>query len=365
MNKYEQLIEYIINEDESKAKALFHSIVVERSRDIYESLMDEEGHAMVHDDQVSGLVDEITADHNGMHEDDEEVAPEMGGDDMGDEEGMDDMGGEEGDMGDMDDMGDMGGEEEIEDRVMGLEDAIDELRAEFQRLMGGEEGGHEGGEEAEFGGDMGSEEADDEIHTEGKNPFAKSGSGKSGSGSAASAKSGKAGSGSAASGKAGSGNPFAKGSGKAGSGSGKKTMTETERLREYVDKVSDGHGAEKAGDAEGKTVGTGGDAPTVNKNSIVAKKNDMGGTSANIAKGGSETAPDGKQYSKPKNEYSKGETSFSNEQFKNAPGNKKIWDKKETSGHGAEKKSGAEGKQVGSDGSRPVDKSSIIGGKIR
>jgi len=26
MNKYEQLIEYIINEDEDKAKALFHDI---------------------------------------------------------------------------------------------------------------------------------------------------------------------------------------------------------------------------------------------------------------------------------------------------------------------------------------------------
>lgn len=353
MNKYEQLIEYIINEDESKAKALFHSIVVERSRDIYESLMDEEGHAMVHDDQVGGLVDEITADHTGMHEDDEEVAPEMDHD-MGDgEHGMDDMGGEEGDMGGMDDMGDMGGEEEIEDRVMGLEDAVDELRAEFQRLMGGEEGEHEGGDEAEFGGDMGSDEADDEIHTEGKNPFAKSGSGKSGSGSA---KSGKSGSGSAASAK----------SGKSGSAaSGKKPVTEAERLREYVDKVNDGHGAEKAGDAEGKTVGTGGDAPTVNKSSIVAKKNDMGGTTANTVKGGSETSPDGKQYSKPKNEYSKGETQFSNEQFKNAPGNKKIWDKKETSGHGAEKKSGSEGKFVGSDGSTSVDKKSTIGGKIR
>ena len=34
MNKYEQLIEYIINEDEDKAKALFHDIVVEKSRDI-------------------------------------------------------------------------------------------------------------------------------------------------------------------------------------------------------------------------------------------------------------------------------------------------------------------------------------------
>ena len=43
MNKYEQLIEHIINDEEAKARALFHEIVVEKSRDIYESLMDEEG----------------------------------------------------------------------------------------------------------------------------------------------------------------------------------------------------------------------------------------------------------------------------------------------------------------------------------
>ena len=40
MNKYEQLIESILNEDESAAKALFHDIVVAKSREIYESLMD-------------------------------------------------------------------------------------------------------------------------------------------------------------------------------------------------------------------------------------------------------------------------------------------------------------------------------------
>jgi hypothetical protein len=42
MNKYEQLIEHIINDEEGKARALFHEIVVEKSRDIYESLMDED-----------------------------------------------------------------------------------------------------------------------------------------------------------------------------------------------------------------------------------------------------------------------------------------------------------------------------------
>ena len=41
-SKFEQLIEYVINDEEAKAKELFHDIVVEKSREIYENLMDEE-----------------------------------------------------------------------------------------------------------------------------------------------------------------------------------------------------------------------------------------------------------------------------------------------------------------------------------
>jgi len=63
MNKYEQLIEHIINDDEAKARALFHEIVVEKSRDIYESLMDEDyTEEDIGGNQVQGLVDEISMD---------------------------------------------------------------------------------------------------------------------------------------------------------------------------------------------------------------------------------------------------------------------------------------------------------------
>jgi hypothetical protein len=41
-SKFEQLIEYVINDEEAKAKELFHDIVVEKSREIYENLMTEE-----------------------------------------------------------------------------------------------------------------------------------------------------------------------------------------------------------------------------------------------------------------------------------------------------------------------------------
>ena len=39
MNRFEQLIEYVINDEEQKARELFHDIVVEKSRKIYEDIM--------------------------------------------------------------------------------------------------------------------------------------------------------------------------------------------------------------------------------------------------------------------------------------------------------------------------------------
>ena len=64
MNKYEKLIEHIINDDNDKARALFHQIVVEKSREIYESLMDEEyTEEDIHSgNQVDTMMDEIQAD---------------------------------------------------------------------------------------------------------------------------------------------------------------------------------------------------------------------------------------------------------------------------------------------------------------
>ena len=40
-NKFESLLELLINEETDKAEQLFHEIVVEKSRDIYEGLADE------------------------------------------------------------------------------------------------------------------------------------------------------------------------------------------------------------------------------------------------------------------------------------------------------------------------------------
>ena len=73
--KYETLINLIINEDEAQARELFHDIVVEKSREIYESIMEEE---MMDDEgmggQVGDLLDEINAEESGVTEEDDSDA---------------------------------------------------------------------------------------------------------------------------------------------------------------------------------------------------------------------------------------------------------------------------------------------------
>ena len=149
MNKFEQLIEYVINDEDQKARELFHDIVVEKSRTIYESLMQEEEDIEEAEDIEEGdmggdaqddLIDEVEAEEgNDMSMEGEE---EFAADDDSDTEvefGADD------DMGS--DMGDEGsGEPATKDDIMNLEDKLDQLMAEFEDLM-------DGGDD--MGGDMG------------------------------------------------------------------------------------------------------------------------------------------------------------------------------------------------------------------
>ena len=59
-NKFESLLELLINEENDKAEALFHEIVVEKSRDIYENLADEEVTAEAMHDKKMKKEDEVT-----------------------------------------------------------------------------------------------------------------------------------------------------------------------------------------------------------------------------------------------------------------------------------------------------------------
>ena len=268
MNQYEKLIEFIINEQEDKARELFHQIVVAKSRDIYESLMDESDFnevAQDDDNQVDSLVGQIDAEEHGFGDDEE---GDEDGEDFGDEED------------DGEDFGDEeeAGEGDVEDRVMDLETALDELKAEFDKLMSGEE------EEPEHQGMFGQDEAGEDFGDEEE----------------------------------------------------EEAETDESFMREYVEKVA------KPSNSEGAD----------NKQSIVAKPNKMGGTSANIAKGGAEANPTGA--SQPTNAYAKGKTTMPGAgQFQNVPGAKT---KGYTNKAGAKKTEGST-----TDGSVPVNKRSIEG----
>jgi len=268
--QFEAMLEALINEDQETAKDIFHNIVVAKSREIYEELLSEDFDLEEakdedkededkEDDKEDKDVDE-SFEFETSEEDDEESDADIGGDatddlvgDVSDEEGEDDH------------HADVGGEEEIEDRVMDLEDALEELKAEFEQLMAGEEGGEEAGDDM---GDMGNDDMGD---------------------------------------------------------MGADTMggeeDELSKMMEYVNKVS----PPKHGDN-----GT-------NTKSIVAKANNMGGTTANIAKGG-----------EAKGEGTKGglldpSTKEENAGNVNVPGNSKAPKLSPVkAGHGTEKKGASE-----------------------
>jgi hypothetical protein len=225
-NKYEQLVEFIINDETDKARELFHQIVVEKSRDIYENLVAEEDLAEVGGNEVEELVDEISLDEEGISEEEEgeEGAEELAGAEEAE------LGAEEGDA------------EELEDRVVDLESALDELKAEFDALMAGEEHeeeampgihGDDDGEMAEMHGGMNHDAMQEEEFYEAEEDDEE-----------------------------------------------EEEEVDESIVREYVEKVA------TPANTEGAAVGTG-KSVAVNKKSTVAGKNDMGGKAVNVTAGGS------------------------------------------------------------------------------
>jgi hypothetical protein len=311
MNKYEQLIEFIINEQEDKARELFHQIVVEKSRDIYENLIDETDvdEAFRDGDQVENLMKDIDADGTtGLPEagDDMDDSDAMLDLDDGMDDGMEmDMDPEAGVSGMDDNSGMEMDDGSMEDRVMDLEDALDELKAEFDKLMAGEEGDEEHGD-SDFDMDDSDEEA------------------------------------------------------------GEEESDKDDVVMEYVNKV--GHDWDKnANKAEGKAVGARADSVTGATHTKSPGKQggvNMGGKSFDLGKG-TESAPDGQRptgkaggFVKPAQEIDVAKRNV------NKPGGNKgaqnYFDKKETS---YEKARGAEGQTT--DGKLPVNPKALQGGKVR
>ena len=325
MQKFEKLIGYIINEDEAKAKALFHDIVIAKSRDIYESLVDEDQFPVQRGrgaerlgDEIEDQNDIIDGDQQGMHEDDEFA----GDDDMdGDEFAGDEFAGDEDAI---------GGEASVEARVMDLEDAIDELKAEFDSLMADEEaeeenmpGIHDDAGEDDMGDDefdadeedIGGEELGDEAESDGQKFGEASIYGES-------KKTDKPWTdmkGNKHPGTAVKGDKY---DGKTAEKEEKAKKVKESRkspadlMREYVEKVT----AVKP--VEGDAIGSGGTKSPINsKSTQIGGKNDMGGTTKNIAQGGAASDRDSNTGpKKPSNYLTKGETKMGQDKYENSPG---------------------------------------------
>jgi hypothetical protein len=116
-NKLEQMLEHIVNGDEQKARELFHEVVVEKSRDIYESLIDEQDLEEISDNVVDDFEDDIEADQEGFSMDDAEE--ELGGE--------------------LDVDVDSDESDEVEDRLDDIEAEMDNLQAAFDKLVGDDE----------------------------------------------------------------------------------------------------------------------------------------------------------------------------------------------------------------------------------
>jgi hypothetical protein len=154
-SQFEAMLEALINEDQETAKEIFHNIVVGKSREIYEELLESDFAAPdeEEDDEADDEAGFPDAEDDSAEDDEEDDSDESPFDmDADDEEEDED---EDGDL---------------QDRVLDLEDALEELKAEFEELMAGEEGEPEhadmfgGEEEDEFGGEedeFGGEPADD------------------------------------------------------------------------------------------------------------------------------------------------------------------------------------------------------------
>jgi hypothetical protein len=199
-NKFEEMLERLVNEDKAGAEELFHEIVVEKSRDIYEGLLeddlddeavdeaskddDEETNEASKDDDKD--VDEASEDDDkdveeASKDDDEEATNEdfdLDEFEVAEEDPTDGMMKDMEPAGDMDmdmdmDMdadGDDAPEGDVEDRVVDLEDALDDLKAEFEKMMA--DGDDDEGDDDAEGDDMdmdadgdGDDEAEEEAMT--------------------------------------------------------------------------------------------------------------------------------------------------------------------------------------------------------
>ena len=149
LNKFEEMLEKLVNEDRAGAEEMFHEIVVEKSREIYENLLEND---LEVDEASDEDLDEATDDEDddseetneGFDLDEFEVEPMPEADPADDMMGDLEMGGDDDDMDDAPE-----GDEDLEDRMVDLEKELDDLRQQFNDEMGGDDEGDD-----EDAGDM-------------------------------------------------------------------------------------------------------------------------------------------------------------------------------------------------------------------
>ena len=172
MSKFEQLLDLIVNEEMDKANELFHEIVVEKSRDIYENLIAEEAEEEEMDEAADEDMDE-SADEEEMDESADEEEMDESADEEADEsvdledsysmeaddeEGMpgdEETGDFGGDIGATDD--EKGGEGAEDSAIFDIKSAIEQLEAAFADLEAAQ-GGEAPHGEFDDEGDMDGEE---------------------------------------------------------------------------------------------------------------------------------------------------------------------------------------------------------------
>ena len=159
--KFEQLLDHLVNENMDQANELFHEIVVEMSRGIYEQLIAEE-----EDEEMDEAKSEDDEEMDESKEDDEEMDESIETEESYSMEGDDEEGEHgfaKGDSSDEfgasvtgdDEEGEMDHEKSEDDAIFDFKAAFEKLEAAFAELEAAQ-----GGEEADMG--MGPDMGDDE-----------------------------------------------------------------------------------------------------------------------------------------------------------------------------------------------------------
>ena len=282
-SKLEQMLEKLVNNDRAGADSLFHEFVIEKSRSIYEKMLEDEAKDLEVDEATDEDVEEATDEEvdeaadeevdeatdeeveEASDEEVEEMTPEFAPE--AEMDPTDDM------MGDMDadDDGEEMGDDDMEDRVVDLEDALDDLKAEFEKMMSDKDDDEGDDDAADMDMDGDDEEAEEEAFDASELSVAD----------------------------------------EMPAFEGKKS--EGEQMREYVEKVMQPKGEDNKA------------------KSPVAGKNDMGGTASNIVAGGEGSTSGSAMSAKEDNAGNV-----------NVPGGKASKSMSNAKGHGAEKKGAGE-----------------------